>query len=151
MAQNKIMVLHGPNLNLLGEREPGIYGRLSLSRIDRMLKEEGLALGVAVDCHQSNGEGELVDHIQGARRRYQGILINPAALTHYSYSLRDALVAVELPVIEVHLSNIFAREQFRHHSVISPVAEGIICGLGPESYRLGLQALVKILEVSKRD
>lgn len=147
----KILVIHGPNLNLLGEREPEIYGTLSLSRIDTTLKEQGAALGVAVDCCQSNHEGELVDYIQEARRRYHGILINPAALTHYSYSLRDALSAAGLPVIEVHLTNVFARDEFRRYSVISPVARGVICGLGLDSYRLGLQALVNLLQDVKEE
>lgn len=151
MPFKKVLVIHGPNLNLLGEREPEIYGRLNLSRIDTVLKEQGAALGVAVDCCQSNHEGELVDYIQEARRRYHGILINPAALTHYSYSLRDALSAAGLPVIEVHLTNVFARDEFRRYSVISPVARGVICGLGLDSYRLGLQALVNLLQDVKEE
>ena len=146
MAPKKVLVIHGPNLNLLGTREPEIYGTLNLQRIDEMLKETGAALGVEVDCYQSNHEGELVDCIQGAVGRYQGILINPAALTHYSYSLRDALKAVGLPLVEVHLSNIFAREGFRRRSVISPLAGGVISGLGLDSYRLGLQALVNMIQ-----
>lgn len=146
MPPKKVLVIHGPNLNLLGEREPEIYGKLTLSRIDSALREQGTLLGAEVVCYQSNREGELVDQIQEARRRYQGILINPAALTHYSYSLRDALSASRLPVIEVHLSNIFAREEFRRYSVVSPVARGVICGLGLDSYRLGLQALVNLIQ-----
>lgn len=149
MSQIKILVIHGPNLNLLGEREPEIYGTLNLSQIDSRLREEGAALGVVVDCCQSNHEGELVEYIQGARRRYHGLIINPAAFTHYSYSLRDALSAVGLPVIEVHLSNVFARDEFRRQSVISPVVKGVICGLGLDSYRLGLQALANLLQVNK--
>ncbi len=146
MDHKKILVLHGPNLNLLGNREPAIYGTLSLFRIDALLKEQGTALGVSVDCRQSNHEGELVDYIQEARRHYHGLLINPAALTHYSYSLREALLAAGLPAIEIHLSNIFAREEFRRRSVISPAVRGVVCGLGLDSYRLGLQALVNILK-----
>ncbi len=151
MALKKILVIHGPNLNLLGTREPEIYGTLNLPRIDEELRETGAALGVEVDCYQSNHEGELVDCIQRAGRRYQGILINPAALTHYSYSLRDALSAVGLPLVEVHLSNIYAREEFRRRSVISPLARGVISGLGLDSYRLGLQALVNLLKDTEGD
>ncbi len=142
----KVMVLHGPNLNLLGSREPDVYGRVTLDQIDTCLRERGEALGVAVESFQSNHEGALADKIQEARGRADGILINPAALTHYSYTLRDALAAVNLPVIEVHLSNIYARESFRSRSVISAVAVGVISGLGSDSYLWGLEALVKIIE-----
>jgi len=148
MSQKKILVVHGPNLNLLGQREPGVYGTVTLSQINASLREQGARLGVEVDFYQSNHEGELVDCIQEAVGRYRGILINPAAFTHYSYSLREALSAVNLPVIEVHLSNIFAREQFRRHSVVSPVVKGVICGLGLDSYRLGLQALANLIQDS---
>jgi len=146
LSAEMILVLHGPNLNLLGEREPHIYGSMTLEKIDRALKKEGEELGFAVQCFQSNHEGELIDRIQEAAKTCVGILINPAALSHYSYALRDALSAAGLPLVEVHLSNVFARESFRHHSVITPVAEGMICGLGPESYFLGLNALAKILK-----
>ena len=142
----RILVLHGPNLNLLGSREPALYGKTTLEEINAALKQRGASLGVCVDCYQSNHEGELVDRIQQAPGVYAAILINPAALTHYSYSLRDALAAAALPVLEVHLSNIFSREPFRHLSVISPVARGVICGLGPQGYLQGLEALVKMLQ-----
>ncbi|MEW5785658.1 MAG: type II 3-dehydroquinate dehydratase [Bacillota bacterium] len=144
-TKKRILVLHGPNLNLLGRREPAVYGTTTLPEIDAALALRAASLGVAVDCCQSNHEGALVDRIQEAPGVYQAILINPAALTHYSYALREALDAAALPVIEVHLSNIFAREPFRHLSVISPVAGGVICGLGADSYLWGLEALVKII------
>ncbi len=146
MSTGIILILHGPNLNLLGEREPDIYGNMTLEEIDRALKKEGEEMGFTVQCFQSNHEGELIDRIQEAAKTCVGIMINPAALSHYSYALRDALSAAGLPLVEVHLSNVFARESFRQHSVITPVAEGMICGLGPESYLLGLKALVKILK-----
>lgn len=141
-----VLVLHGPNLNLLGERETDIYGRMSLNSLDRLLQKRGESLGARVTFYQSNCEGALVDKIHEARRSADGILINPAALTHNSYSIRDALAAVTLPVVEVHLSNIYAREPFRTESVISPVAAGVISGLGPDSYLFGLEALVKIIK-----
>lgn len=143
----KILVLHGPNLNLLGVREPDVYGSLTLAEINNALIESGTASGVTVECYQSNHEGALIDRIHAAHNVFDGILLNPGALTHYSYSLRDALSAVDLPLIEVHLSNIYAREHFRHHSVIAPVATGVICGFGLQSYLLGLEALVKILKI----
>ncbi len=141
-----ILVLHGPNLNLLGNRDPEHYGDQTLEQINLALAEKADKLGLYVDCFQSNHEGELIDTIQQAHSRYQGILFNPAAFTHYSYALRDVLEAVKIPVIEVHLSNIYQREAFRQHSVISPVAAGVICGLGLNSYLLGLDALAAILE-----
>ncbi|NEO98379.1 MAG: type II 3-dehydroquinate dehydratase [Symploca sp. SIO2E9] len=137
-----ILVLHGPNLNLLGLREPGIYGSVTLDQINRLLEEEGQKLHSTILALQSNHEGVLVDAIHQARGKHQGILINAAAYTHTSVALRDALAAVALPVVEVHLSNIYRREAFRHHSFIAPVAVGQISGFGAQSYRLGLQALV---------
>lgn len=137
-----ILVLHGPNLNLLGLREPGIYGSVTLDQINRLLEEEGQKLHSRILALQSNHEGVLVDAIHQAREQHQGILINAAAYTHTSVALRDALAAVDLPVVEVHLSNIYRREAFRHHSFIAPVAVGQISGFGAQSYRLGLQALV---------
>ncbi len=145
MSGLKILVLHGPNLNLLGERDPDIYGSLTLGELNKALKERGFKLQAEVTCFQSNHEGILVDRIQEAGRQYEGILINPAAFTHYSYALRDALEACNLPLVEVHLSNIYAREPFRRHSVISPIAGGVICGLGPDGYLLGLEALVGLI------
>ena len=137
-----IIVIHGPNLNLLGTREPEIYGSTSLSQIDGELESLAKELGCEVESYQSNHEGVLIDRIQEARGTADGILINPAGLTHSSVSLRDALTASELPVVEVHLSNVFARESFRHHSYISGIALGIISGFGPRSYLLGLEALI---------
>lgn len=142
---HRVLVLHGPNLNMLGLREPDIYGRATLEDIDDALREEGRRLGLSVECFQSNHEGALVDRIQQAAGQFAGLLINPGALTHYSYAMRDALAAVDLPVIEVHLSNIFARERFRRRSVISPVARGTITGLGLRGYLLGLEALAGII------
>jgi len=142
-----ILALHGPNLNLLGQREPGIYGSLTLAEINRLLEEEGLKLQAKVFPVQSNHEGILVDSIHGALGQYQGILINAGAYTHTSVALRDAIAAVNLPTVEVHLSNIYRREDFRHHSYIAPVAIGQISGFGSQSYLLGLQALVNYLRV----
>ncbi|MEB3310005.1 MAG: type II 3-dehydroquinate dehydratase [Snowella sp.] len=140
-----LLVLHGPNLNLLGKREPHIYGSVTLEEINHFLKSEGESLGASVHCVQSNHEGVLVDKIQAALDQYQGILINAGAYTHTSVAIRDALAAVKIPTVEVHLSNIYQREDFRHHSYIAPLAIGQISGFGPNSYRLGLQALVEYL------
>ena len=140
-----ILVLHGPNLNLLGTREPGIYGSVTLEEINTLLKAEADQLGVTLSHRQSNHEGVLVDAIHEARGNYQGILINAGAYTHTSVAVRDALAAVGIPTVEVHLSNIYQRESFRHHSFIAPVAVGQISGFGAESYRLGLNALVSCL------
>lgn len=144
----KILVLHGPNLNLLGKREPGIYGLKTLPDIDALLREVADTLGVEVSIQQSNHEGVLVDLIQGAFTVFDGLLINPAAYTHTSVAIRDAIAAVGLPTVEVHLSNIHQREAFRHHSYIAPVAIGQISGFGAESYRLGLQAIVAHLRAA---
>ncbi len=135
-------MLHGPNLNLLGLREPGIYGSVTLDEINRLLEQEGQTLDCKVFTLQSNHEGVLVDAIQNAFGQHQGILINAGAYTHTSVAIRDAIAAVNLPTVEVHLSNIYRREAFRHHSYIAPVAIGQISGFGAESYRLGLHALV---------
>lgn len=144
MTQNvlKILVLHGPNLNMLGKREPGIYGSKTLSDINALLEAAAKSLSVKITAQQSNHEGVLVDSIQNAFGVFDGLLINPAAYTHTSVAIRDAIAAVDLPTVEVHLSNIHQREAFRHHSYIAPVAIGQISGFGAESYRLGLQALV---------
>ncbi|MBI3609523.1 MAG: type II 3-dehydroquinate dehydratase [Nitrospirae bacterium] len=138
----KILVLHGPNLNLLGTRETSVYGTATLSEIDRDLKRLAEKEGVKLMIQQSNSEGELVDRIQKAAGRYHAVLINPAAYTHTSIALRDAIVSVGLPVVEVHLSNIYRREAFRRHSYIAEVAIGQICGFGACSYSLGLLAVI---------
>ena len=138
----RVLVLHGPNLNLLGSREPEVYGSTTLAEIDTDLSEAAKELGVELEILQSNHEGQLIDRIHEARERVQGILINPGGLTHTSVSLRDALAATDLPVVEVHLSNVFAREDFRQHSFVSGIALGVISGLGPLGYLLGLEALV---------
>lgn len=137
-----ILVLHGPNLNLLGQREPGIYGSTSLAEINRLLEAEGLKLQAKLFFLQSNHEGVLIDAIHEAIGQHEGLLINAGAYTHTSVGLRDAIAATNLPTVEVHLSNIYRREDFRHHSYIAPVAIGQISGFGVQSYLLGLQALV---------
>lgn len=135
-----ILVLHGPNLNLLGTREPEHYGRVTLAEIDATLSRRAAAAGVRLESHQSNAEGELVDRVQAAARSGADFaIVNPAALTHTSVALRDALAAVSLPFVEVHLSNVFAREAFRHHSYLSDIAVGVISGLGARGYELALE------------
>jgi 3-dehydroquinate dehydratase-2 len=138
----QLLALNGPNLNLLGSREPGLYGTLSLEVIRDDLTERATALGVELAWFQSNHEGALVDRIQEARGQSSGILINAAAYTHTSIALRDALLAVAIPYVELHLSNTHAREPFRHHSFLADRAVGVICGFGPTSYRLALEGLV---------
>ncbi|MFC5436308.1 type II 3-dehydroquinate dehydratase [Rhodanobacter umsongensis] len=142
----KILVLHGPNLNLLGSREPDIYGHESLADINQRLAAQAQAAGHALDCYQSNAEHELIGRVHQARDdRTATILVNAGALTHTSIALRDALAAVAIPFIEVHLSNVFAREPFRHHSYLSDIAVGVICGFGGDSYRLALEAAIQRL------
>ena len=136
----QLLVLHGPNLNLLGRREPGLYGSSSLAMIDADLQGQAAALGVGLECFQSNHEGGLVDRIHQAAGDCEGILINAAAYTHTSVALRDALLAVKIPFIEVHLSNVHAREGFRHHSYFSDIAVGTVTGLGAIGYELALRA-----------
>ena len=143
------LVLNGPNLNLLGTRQPAIYGRENLADIEKACRRRAEALKLGLEFHQSNHEGELIDWVQGARGRMAGIVINPAGYGHSSVALLDALVASDLPVIEVHLSNIFRREAFRHHSYVSAAALGVICGLGPRGYLLALDALADIIAVKK--
>jgi len=143
----QILVLHGPNLNLLGSREPDVYGRVSLAEIDQELADLAKQRGAQIVALQSNHEGVLIDRIHEARNGMRGILINPGGLTHTSVALRDALAAVGLPVVEVHLSNIQAREAFRHHSYVAGVALGSVVGFGARSYRMGLEALLDHLGV----
>ena len=138
----RISVLNGPNLNLLGQREPEVYGRTTLAEIEAMVREAAVAHGVEIDWFQTNHEGALVDAVQALKGRADGALINAAALTHSSLALRDAVLAVQVPFVELHLSNIFAREPARRHSMIADLALGMVTGFGPQSYVLALQALV---------
>lgn len=137
-----VLVLNGPNLNLLGTREPEIYGSTTLKDIEDCLKARAEEAGLELDCFQSNHEGDLVDRIQQANHQYDYIIFNAAAFTHYSIAIRDAIAAIDVPVIEVHISNIHQREEFRHTSVLAPVAMGQICGLGVESYLAALEAII---------
>ncbi|MFE4106323.1 type II 3-dehydroquinate dehydratase [Almyronema epifaneia] len=141
-----ILIVHGPNLNLLGRREPGVYGQQTLADINDRLTQAANQLEAELTFFQSNSEGALIDAIQAALDRHHGLVINPGAYTHTSVAIRDAIAAVAIPTVEVHLSNIHRRESFRHHSYIAPVAIGQICGFGSESYLLGLQALVSYLQ-----
>ena len=145
----KILVVNGPNLNMLGVREPSLYGRDKLSDIEKLCRRQGRQLGLAIDFRQSNHEGEIVGWLQEARGVCAGIVINAGAYTHTSVAILDALQLTELPIIEVHLSNIFRRESFRHHSYVSLAARAVICGLGPAGYRLALDALAEILGTTK--
>ncbi len=142
----KLLVIHGPNLNMLGEREVGIYGKLTLAEIDKLLRDKAAGYEIDMEIFQSNHEGELVEKIHGAKDNIDAIIMNPAAFTHYSIALRDAVAAVDVPVIEVHISNIFSREEWRASSVIAPVAVGQISGFGIDSYLLGIDAAVAIVK-----
>ncbi|MEM9246128.1 MAG: type II 3-dehydroquinate dehydratase [Cyanobacteria bacterium P01_F01_bin.153] len=150
MLLSSVLVIHGPNLNLLGQREPEVYGSLTLEDINRGLEDEAREIGIDIECRQSNHEGVLVDWIQDSRAEFDGIVINPGAYTHTSVAIRDAIAAVDVPLVEVHLSNIHRREAFRHHSYIAPVAIGQISGFGAHSYKLGLWALVEHLGLAKK-
>ena len=145
MPQKKILIIHGPNLNMLGKREPHIYGRQSLDEIDCELQQYGGQLGIQVEAFQSNHEGEIVERIQQAMDDCHGIIINPAAYTHTSVAIRDALAMLNIPVIEVHLSNIYKRESFRHESMIADIVTARIAGFGSHGYILGLDGLAKLL------
>lgn len=142
----RILVLHGPNLNLLGTREPEIYGSTTLDDINGMIAERAAEAGIETAFYQSNHEGDLVDAIQQANHKFDFIIFNAAAFTHYSIAIRDAIAAIDVPVIEVHISNIHQREEFRHTSVLAPVAMGQICGLGVESYLAALEAIIYKLD-----
>jgi len=141
-----ILILNGPNLNLLGTRQPDVYGTTTLSDIEQMCQTTAKALGVTLAFHQENSEGAMVDHIHAARDTHDGIILNAGAYTHTSIALMDAISSVELPVIELHLSNTLAREEFRHKSYISPVALGVICGFGAAGYEHAIRAMVQHLE-----
>ncbi len=143
-----ILVIHGPNLNLLGSRETSIYGTKTLKDIDHLMIAEGQKLGLELEIRQSNNEGMIMDWIHEAPLQCQGIIINPGAYTHYSLAIRDALAAVALPVVEVHLTNLYSREEFRNRSVIAPVVQGQVCGFGPSSYLLALRAISELIDES---
>lgn len=145
----KLLVIHGPNLNLLGEREPEVYGSLTLNQLNEIIREFGKSKGVNIAFCQSNHEGEIIDFIHQNRNLVQGIVINPAALTHYSYALRDAISAIVLPVVEVHLSDIYKREKFRHISVIKEVCLCQISGMGIKSYLQGIEKLIQTIQAKK--
>ncbi len=145
----KVLFLNGPNLNLLGTREPGVYGRTTLPEIEARVRERASRLGVEVELRQTNSETQLIDWVQQARGSWEVVVLNAAAYTHTSIALRDAISAVGIPVIEVHLSNIHAREEFRHHSMIAAVCVGQICGFGAGSYDLALEAAVNVINARK--
>ena len=145
MAKN-ILIIHGPNLNLLGVREPKVYGKVTLEKINKELKALAKKEKVNIDIVQTNIEGEIVNHIQKAKKKYSAIVINPGGYTHYSVAIRDAISSVNVPTVEVHLSNIYSREEFRHKSVIAPVAVGQISGFGKNSYILGLKAAINLIK-----
>ena len=142
----KILVIHGPNLNLLGSREVNVYGKFTIDDINKDLKKCAEAKGIALEIMQSNHEGDIVEKIGGAKGKFDAILINPAAYTHTSIAIRDAISAVNIPTVEVHLSNIYAREEFRHTSLIAPVARGQVSGFGKMSYTLGLEAAIGLIK-----
>ncbi len=142
----KILVIHGPNLNLLGEREPGIYGDVSFENLNKMIMNKADELGIECEIFQSNHEGAIIDKLHEARKTFDGVAINAGAYTHYSYAIRDAIAAIKIPCIEVHISNVFARDSFRSESVIAPVCRGSISGFGLDSYMLALTGLCNMIE-----
>ncbi len=142
--KRKILVIHGPNLNLLGEREPGIYGDVSFDKLNEKIMTHAASLDLECEIFQSNHEGEIIDKLHAARKEFFGIVLNAGAYTHYSYAISDAIKAIKIPCIEVHISNIFARDAFRSHSVIAPVCRGSISGFGLQSYYLGVTALAEM-------
>jgi 3-dehydroquinate dehydratase-2 len=141
----RVLVLHGPNLNLLGERDPEVYGQQTLDQLNETIQREASAAGVDVTCEQHNGEGQLIDALHAARKTYAGVVLNPGAYAHYSYAIADAIAAIGIPVIEVHLSNVAGREAFRRTTVTAVACRGVVSGLGAASYRLALRALAEIL------
>lgn len=141
-----VLILNGPNLNMLGLRQPEIYGRETLADVEALCQARGQALGLAVDFRQSNSEGELITWVQEARTKADGLIVNAGGYSHTSIALMDALLACDKPVIEVHISNIFRRDQFRHHSYVSLAARGVICGLGPKGYTLALEAMAELVQ-----
>ena len=142
----KIFVLNGPNLNLLGSRQPEVYGTTTLAEVEEMCQKKGADLGVEIDFRQTNSEGTLIDWLHEARENAQGVVLNPAAFTHYSLALREAVSAIELPVVEVHISNIYAREPWRAKSVVSPSAKAVIAGAGVKGYELAIEALFDLIK-----
>ncbi|MFY9720880.1 MAG: type II 3-dehydroquinate dehydratase [Candidatus Cybelea sp.] len=146
----RVLVLHGPNLNLLGERDPEIYGRATLDEINAAIARDAAAAEIDVHCEQYNGEGEIIDALHAARNAYAGVILNPGAYAHYSYAIADAIAAISIPVVEVHLSNVAARETFRRTSVTAAACRGVISGLGADGYRLALRALADILGAQDR-
>lgn len=142
----KIWVLNGPNLDLLGVREPEVYGSTTLAEVEEMCRKKAAELGIEIDFRQTNHEGQLIDWLHEAREDAAGVVLNPAAFTHYSYAVREAVAAIGLPVIELHISNIYGREEWRAHSVISGVAKGVIAGLGVKGYEVALEALFELIK-----
>ena len=149
--KGKILIIHGPNLNLLGEREPGIYGDQSYEALNKMIISHVESLGYECEIFQSNHEGAIIDRLHQARLDSLGVVLNAGAYTHYSYAIRDAIATIKVPVVEVHISNVHTREEFRHNSVISSVCKGTILGFGRDSYILGVTGLVRMLEGDKDD
>ena len=145
----RILVIHGPNLNLLGEREPGIYGTENLEQVNGAILARAKELGAQCEVFQSNHEGDIIDRVHEARREFDGVVLNAGAYTHYSYAIRDAIAAIRIPCVEVHISNVHAREEFRHTSVIAPACLGVVCGFGGDSYLLALEGLVRRLSQQK--